>query len=82
MLTLSMVALPLVWVLLNHTGWFGIEPWRWVFFITGGAGLVWLVWWLADYVVPEKHPGTSEYERQVIRLGQPVAVVFQPRRRG
>src|SRR4029078_1010534 len=45
----GMVAIPLIWVLLNYTGWFGIASWRWVFFITGAAGLLWLFWWFADY---------------------------------
>ncbi|HVT80577.1 MAG TPA: MFS transporter [Phycisphaerae bacterium] len=70
----GMVAIPLIWVLLNYTGWFGIASWRWVFFITGGAGLLWLMWWLLDYFVPDRHPGLSEKERQYIQGGMPAAV--------
>jgi ACS family hexuronate transporter-like MFS transporter len=70
----GMIAIPLIWVLLNYTGWFGIAPWRWVFFITGAAGLVWLFWWLADYVVPEKHRGVSAAELEHIK-GPPTITV-------
>jgi ACS family hexuronate transporter-like MFS transporter len=67
----GMIALPLIWLLLNYTGWFNIEPWRWVFFVTGGAGIVWLLWWLSDYVVPEKHPGVSANELAHIQSPPP-----------
>ena len=28
----AVVAPWLIWMVLNHTGWFGLAPWRWVFF--------------------------------------------------
>ena len=34
----------------------GIASWRWVFFATGGVGLVWSVWWLARYRTPAVDP--------------------------
>ena len=73
----GMVALPLVSVLLYHTGWLGLEPWRWVFFITGSFGILWLVWWLADYFVPEKHRSLSAAEREYIQGGIPPAQLAQ-----
>src|ERR1051325_5134106 len=39
----GMIALPLVSLLLYHTGWFGIEGWRWTFFITGSLGFFRLI---------------------------------------
>jgi len=41
----AVVAGPLIaWVLL-HAGWLGLAPWRWVFFLTGILGLVWVAAW-------------------------------------
>jgi ACS family hexuronate transporter-like MFS transporter len=37
--------------------------WRWVFFITGGLGLLWTLWWRFDYFLPEQHPKLSDAER-------------------
>src|SRR6266545_6067105 len=37
----GILAPPLIaWVITNVV-WLGLSPWRWVFFITGGMGLVW-----------------------------------------
>ncbi len=43
--------------------------WRWVFFLTGAAGLVWAVVWLALYRPPAVHPRISDEERQYIQAG-------------
>lgn len=75
----GMVALPLISVLLYHTGWLGIEPWRWTFFITGSFGLVWLIWWLADYFIPEKHRRVSQKEKEYIQSGIPAAQLAEPK---
>jgi len=48
----GVIAPPLIALILLHTGWFGIAGWRWVFFITGGLGLVWALWWWAFYHPP------------------------------
>src|SRR6185437_10678010 len=43
--------------------------WRWVFFIAGGLGFVWLaVWWLL-YDRPETHKRITLQEREYIRAG-------------
>jgi len=55
---------------LQHTGWGGLAPWRWVFFLSGALGLLWVAWWLRDYEVPEKHARLSEAERTHILAGQ------------
>jgi MFS transporter, ACS family, hexuronate transporter len=44
-----------------------IASWRWVFFITGAAGLVWTLWWHRDYFVPGEHPKLSNEERGNLR---------------
>lgn len=54
-------AVPLVTVLVLTLGW------RWVFIITGLAGLVWAVIWLFAYGQPETHPLVTEEERAKAR---------------
>ena len=34
--------------------------WQWAFIITGSFGFIWIVFWLAYYQVPEKHPRVSK----------------------
>jgi ACS family hexuronate transporter-like MFS transporter len=36
--------------------------WQWAFIVTGALGLVWVIFWLAYYRVPEKHPRLSKAE--------------------
>jgi MFS transporter, ACS family, hexuronate transporter len=40
--------------------------WQWAFIITGGLGFIWVIFWLAYYQVPEKHPKLSPEEYQYI----------------
>ena len=40
--------------------------WQWAFIITGSLGFIWIVFWLAYYQVPEKHPKVSKEELQFI----------------
>lgn len=40
--------------------------WRWVFFLSGAAGLFWTIWWLRDYYTPAQHPKLSPRERDEI----------------
>jgi len=37
--------------------------WRWVFYLTGGLGFVWVALWLWLYGVPATHPRLTEEER-------------------
>ena len=61
------VAAPwLIFLVLNYTGWFGVTPWRWVFFLSGALGLMWTLWWLGEYQTPERHPRLGEAERAMI----------------
>jgi ACS family hexuronate transporter-like MFS transporter len=40
--------------------------WRWVFFLSGAAGLAWTLWWARDYYPAAQHAGLSAAERQDI----------------
>jgi len=31
-----------------------LTSWRWIFFVTGALGLVWILWWRASYYSPEQ----------------------------
>ena len=48
----AVAAPPLIALVLVHADWFGLSPWRWVFFLTGGLGLAWAVWWWRAYFPP------------------------------
>src|SRR4051812_42574241 len=63
----AVVAAPLIliWILPN-VHWLGISSWRWVLFITGTFGLLWTLWWFADYNRPEHHRGLGSAERQLL----------------
>ncbi len=57
----AVIAPPLIAkLIIPHLGW------RWVFFITGAAGLAWTVWWLWDYFAPAEHPRITPEERAEI----------------
>ena len=63
----GILAPPLIaWIILNVT-WLGASSWRWVFFITGAAGLVWTAWWFKEYFSPAEHRGLSAAEREHLR---------------
>jgi ACS family hexuronate transporter-like MFS transporter len=51
----AIAAPPLITLILLRGNWFGLAPWRWVFFVTGAIGLAWCLWWWWDYHPPEKH---------------------------
>jgi ACS family hexuronate transporter-like MFS transporter len=49
----NVAAVPLITlVIIPYVDWFGLSSWRWVFFLTGGIGLLWTVWWFATYHPP------------------------------
>ncbi len=66
----AVIAPWVIYVVLNYTGWFGLAPWRWVFFVSGAAGMLWTVWWYRSYQPPELHPNVSREERELILAGQ------------
>lgn len=66
----AVIAPPLIAVILATLNW------RWVFFLSGGIGLLWTIWWLRDYYPPASHSRLSERESAGI------AEVLQPKALG
>lgn len=70
----AVAAPPLILLVINHTGWFGLASWRWVFFLCGGLGLLWTLWWFVAYRPPEEDPqevgpeGVSPVSRRAIPI--------------
>ncbi|WP_313039308.1 MFS transporter [Sphingobium yanoikuyae] len=48
----AVVAPPLIAGILAYGHWFDLASWRWVFFITGGFGLAWALWWFLTHRTP------------------------------
>jgi MFS transporter, ACS family, hexuronate transporter len=48
----AVIAPPVIALILSSGGWLGLPAWRWVFFVAGGAGLAWTLWWWAAYRTP------------------------------
>jgi ACS family hexuronate transporter-like MFS transporter len=63
----AVVAPPLIAITLATLNW------RWVFFLSGAAGLAWAIWWLCEYFPPASHPRLTARERDQI------AEVLKPR---
>jgi ACS family hexuronate transporter-like MFS transporter len=55
----AVVAPPLIVFVLLHVHWLDLASWRWVFFITGGLGLLWVLAWTLIYFTP---PAISDPE--------------------
>ena len=56
----AVVAPPMIAIVLATLNW------RWVFFLTGAAGLLWTVWWMRRYYTPAAHPRLGASERAEI----------------
>jgi ACS family hexuronate transporter-like MFS transporter len=56
----SVIAPPAIAVII------GLAGWRWVFILAGVTGLIWTLWWLADYYPPAQHPRLTDRERSEI----------------
>lgn len=41
--------------------------WAWVFYVTGGLGLVWVMWWLLIYRLPKEGVAASDQPQSEIR---------------
>jgi ACS family hexuronate transporter-like MFS transporter len=65
----GILAPPLIAWIVTSVHWFGITPWRWVFFITGAAGLLWTIWWAAEYFPPDRHRRVQPVERAMLAAG-------------
>src|SRR5262245_20772386 len=44
----GVIAPPAIILVVQYLGW------RWVFFLTGAAGLLWSIWWLREYFAPSQ----------------------------
>ena len=62
----AVIAPPLIASVILHVQWLHLSSWRWVFFITGAAGLLWTLWWVVSYWAPEQHRGLTARERAII----------------
>ena len=56
----AVFAPPLIALILLYSNW------RWIFFFTGGLGLLWTAWWHEAYFPPAEHPQLTEQEREKI----------------
>src|ERR1044071_6649080 len=63
----AVIAPPGIAGVILHVHWLQISSWRWVFFLTGAAGLVWTVWWTKRYFPPEQHRALAPAEREIIQ---------------
>lgn len=43
--------------------------WRWVFFLSGAAGLLWTLWWFADYFSPAADQRSASHETAISWFG-------------
>ena len=59
----AVVAPWLIAVVLPYTGWLGLAPWRWVFFVSGALGLGWTLWWRQSYRSPSAEAGRDNAAR-------------------
>jgi ACS family hexuronate transporter-like MFS transporter len=65
----AVIAPPGIAFVILKVHWLQLSSWRWVFFITGAAGLLWTVWWVKKYLPPEQHHGLTIDERVRIQAG-------------
>lgn len=59
----AMIAPPLIALILAKLDW------RWVFYLSGIVGLLWVVWWMRSYFPPLADPSAAGTEPQVSWLG-------------
>jgi ACS family hexuronate transporter-like MFS transporter len=67
----AVIAPPLIAVVLTYAHWFGLASWRWVFFLTGALGLLWVIWWWQSYHTPQGPNDISEASEEIgVSLGE------------
>ena len=59
----AVVAPPLIAITLATLNW------RWVFFLSGAAGLAWAIWWLWEYFPPASQPASAKPDRASSWIG-------------
>lgn len=52
--------------------------WQWAFILTGGIGLLWLVFWFAIYEIPQKHGGLKKAEFDYIHRDKDETLPNEP----
>jgi ACS family hexuronate transporter-like MFS transporter len=62
----GIISPPLIALVLLYDGWPLVEPWRWVFFLSGSLGFVWLSWWMWEYWPAIHHPRLRAEEKEEI----------------
>jgi MFS transporter, ACS family, hexuronate transporter len=45
-----------------------VASWRWIFFLSGAAGLAWAIWWWYEYFIPAGHPRLPPSEKQELTM--------------
>jgi len=65
----AVIAPPGIALVILKVHWLQLSSWRWVFFFTGAAGLLWTAWWVRRYFPPEQHRGLAAEERTRIESG-------------
>jgi ACS family hexuronate transporter-like MFS transporter len=56
----AVAAPPLIALTLQYLSW------RWVFFLAGAVGLLWTLWWMAEYYPAAQHRRLGAVERQTL----------------
>jgi MFS transporter, ACS family, hexuronate transporter len=74
----AVAAPPLIALVLANVNWLGLAPWRWVFFLTGGLGLLWTLWWWRSYKTPAE-PGENAAPADEPETAIPLARLLQHR---
>jgi ACS family hexuronate transporter-like MFS transporter len=71
----AVAAPPLIAWVLTDADWLALAPWRWVFFLTGGLGLLWVALWAFCYFTPRDGagPGSETDSGPVITLSMLLA---------
>jgi MFS transporter, ACS family, hexuronate transporter len=64
----GIVAPPLIALVLTQVHWLHLASWRWVFFLTGGLGLLWTLWWWRAYFPPDEHPDVLATKRHGVTV--------------
>jgi ACS family hexuronate transporter-like MFS transporter len=74
----GVLAPPLIAQIVLHIHWLQLSSWRWVFFLTGAAGLLWTLWWIKSYFPPEQHRGLRTTEGAMIAAATEHGATTQP----
>lgn len=74
----GVLAPPLIAQIVLYVHWLQLASWRWVFFLTGAAGLLWTFWWIQRYFPPEQHAGMRVANAAGVEPDAEPATMAQP----